>query len=41
MTLSALLVLAVLGAQPVEEEQAELNERLEAERALFDSLKSD
>jgi len=42
--MTAWVVLAWLAAQPgsgVEEEQAELNEKLDAERALFDSLKSD
>ncbi len=39
--MTALLLLCVLSAQPVEEEQAELNERIEAERTLFDSLKSE
>ena len=35
------LLLAMLGAAPVEEEQAELNEKIEAEKALFEALKSD
>jgi septal ring factor EnvC (AmiA/AmiB activator) len=39
--MSVWLVLAILAAQPVEDEQAELNERIEAERAVFDSLKSE
>lgn len=39
--MTALLIFAVLAAQPVEEEQAQLTERLEAERSLFDSLKSE
>ena len=39
--MTTLLLLAILSAQPVEEEQAELNERIESERALFDSLKSE
>lgn len=37
----AVLLLAALAAAPVEEEQAELNEKLDAERAVFDALKSD
>ena len=39
----AWLLLLILGASSskVEEEQAELNDRLEAERAVFESLKSD
>ncbi len=36
-----LLLLCTLAAAPVEEEQAELNEKLDAERAVFDALKSD
>ncbi len=39
--IGAWVVLAALAAAPVEDEQIELNEKIEAERALFDSLKSD
>ncbi len=41
MSLGALLLITLLAALPVEEEQAELNERIDAERALFDALKND
>ena len=39
--MTALLLAAILAAQPVEEEQAELAARIEAEREIFDSLKND